>query len=448
VQDVRAIVRPAFTYDDGVAMPERALPRTSSSPWSPTLVVGLLVGLALGIVARIFLWPTSGLTGDLDQFVLWVHGLATGPFSHAYDQNLSFPPVMAYIWGVLAALEPAFRTVTTSADPAIRAVMKAPASIADLALALLVAWHLRATPRWAVLGALAIFLHPAVADISAWWGQYESIYLLSGAVAYVLAVRGHSLWAAAVLGVALMTKPQALPFVVPFAAWFLARDGWLGAVRAGFVGAVTIVVLWLPFIAAGGIQGYARNLAEYQGDIFSFLSLRAWNLWWLVQDWLAPGRFVADQNTVLGPVTFRTLGYVLTLVAELAVFVAVLRDATPRRLAFGLAAAVLVAFTFLTTMHERYAFGALVFLVLAFPSRAAALLALAFGVVFTLNLFAAIPPTGDIDALLDVDGPLGIAGSVAMLAVLAAVALQLRPRADTDTSPAPRRAGDVAAVPS
>jgi Gpi18-like mannosyltransferase len=396
----------------------------------------LLAGLAIGAIARILLWPTPGLTGDLDQFVLWVHGIAVGPFSHAYDQNLSFPPVMAYIWGALAVLEPAFRTATTSADPAIRAVMKAPASIADLALALLVAWQLRGTPRWAVAGSLAIFLHPAVIDVSAWWGQYESIYLLGGAVAYVLAVRGHSLWAAAALGVALMTKPQALPFLVPFGAWFLARDGWRGAIRAAIVGATTIVVLWLPFIAAGGIQGYARNLAEYQGDIFSFLSLRAWNLWWLIQEWLAPGQFVGDTNAIAGPITFRTLGYLLTLAAELAVFIAVLRRPTPRQLAFGLAAAVLVAFAFLTTMHERYAFGALVFLVLAFPDRRAAALAVAFGIVFTLNLFAAIPPSPDIGATLEVGGVLGITGSVAMLVILGGVAILLRSAGSDADEPA------------
>src|SRR5690349_18019149 len=143
-------------------MPERALPRTSPLRWSPVLVGALLVGLGIGAIARILLWPTPGLTGDLDQLVLWVHGIALGPVSHAYDQYLSFPPVMAYIWGALAVLEPAFRTATTSADPAIRVVMKAPASIADLALALLVAWQLRGTPRWAVAGSLAIFLHPAV----------------------------------------------------------------------------------------------------------------------------------------------------------------------------------------------------------------------------------------------------------------------------------------------
>ncbi len=387
------------------------------------------VGLGVAMLLRIALWPMLGLTGDLDQFVLWVHGLATAPFGHAYDQDLAFPPVMTYLWGLIAALEPAFRTVTTSADPAIRAIMKAPASLADLAIGGLIAWHLRATPRWAIAGALAVFLHPAVIDVSAWWGQYESIYVLFGVLAFVLAVRGHSALAAAAVAVALMTKPQALPFAVPFAAWFLARDGWTGAIRAAMVGAIVIVVLWLPFIQAGGVQGYARNLATYQSDVFAILSLRAWNLWWLIQELLAGGSFVSDTSPILGPISLRIVGYGLALVGELAVFALVFRAATPRALALGLAAAVLVTFCLLTSMHERYAFGALAFLPLAFPDRRALALTIAFGVVFTLNLLAAIPPTPAIGAALPVGGILGIAGSLAMLAILAATVVLLRAEA-------------------
>jgi hypothetical protein len=375
------------------------------------------VGVVLACAIRAVLLPTEGLRGDLDQFVLWVHGLATRPFGNAYDQNLSFPPVMVYLWGLLAAIEPAFRSVMDAADPAIRSIMKLPASLADVALGGLVAWELRSQSRWALAAGLGILLHPAVIDVSAWWGQYESIYVLFGLVAYLLAVRGHSLPAAAVLAVALMTKPQALPFVVPFAAWFLARDGWLGAVKAAIVGAAVIVVLWAPFLGAGGPAGYARNLAEYQGDIFAILSIRAWNFWWLVQELWAGGNFVSDQGEVLGPVTLRHVGYLVAGFLEVVVFLAVLRSPTRRTLALGLAAAVLVAFMFLTTMHERYAYGALVFLALLIPDRRVLVTWIVFGVVFTLNLLAAVPPAPRIGELLPVQGLLGIAGSVGMLAV-------------------------------
>ena len=398
-------------------------PRPAGAWWA-----GFGLGLVVAVVIRVLLLPTDGLRGDLDQFILWVHELATRPFGHAYDENVSFPPVMLYIWGVLAVVQPAFQTVVDGADPAIRALMKAPASLADILLALLVAYELRGRPRWAVAAALGIALHPALIDISAWWGQYESIYALFGLIAYMLAVRGHSLPAAAILAVAVMTKPQALLFLAPFAGWFLAKGGWRGAVLAGVVGAAVIALLWAPFLAAGGPAGYARNLSEYQGDIFAILSLRAWNAWWLVQEAFAGGSFVSDQTAVVGPLTLRHVGYLLAGVLEVVVFLAVYRRPTREGLALGLAAAVLVGFTFLTTMHERYAFGALIFLALLLPDRRVLAIWLVFGVAFTLNLLAAIPPTPEIASALPVSGVFGVSGSIAIVAVTIATLVLLLSR--------------------
>jgi hypothetical protein len=391
------------------------------SGWSRLHVLVLVAGLVAGAAIRAVLLPTEGLRGDLDQFVLWVHGIATGGLANAYDQNLSFPPVMALIWGLLASVQPAFATVTDGADPAIRALMKVPATLADLGLAAGVAYALRSRPAWAVTAALGIWLHPAVIDISAWWGQYESIYVLGGLVAYLLAIGGRPGLAAVALGVALMTKPQALPFLVPFGAWYLARFGPAGAVRYAVVSAATIAVLWLPFVAAGGPLSYLRNLGEYQNDIFAVLSLRAWNPWWIVQSGLGGGDFVGDGNRIVGPLTYRMVGLVITGVLAVVVLLAVYRRPTPTGLALGLAAITLVAFTALTTMHERYAYAAVVFLAVLLPDRRVLALWLAFGVVFALNLLAAAPPTGELGALLPIGGWLGIIGSVLMTAATGAV---------------------------
>jgi dolichyl-phosphate-mannose-protein mannosyltransferase len=406
-------------------------------------LIALVAVMVVGLILRVALWPSQGLVGDLDQFVVWAHGVAVGPIGHAYDQDISFPPVMVYLWAVLGAIEPALRTATTSADPAIRAVMKAPASLADLGIAALIAWHLRATPRWAVLGALMIVFHPAVIDTSAWWGQYESLFVAPAVAAFVLAVRGHSLAAAALLAISLMTKPQAFPLAVPFAAWFLARDGLRGALRAAAVGAFVIVVVWLPFIPAGGIQHYSANVAAYQSDVYAILSLRAWNLWWLVQGVFAGDAFVSDKAAVLGPVTLRHVGYGLALLGEVAVFAMVFRSRSPRGLAYGLTASALVAFALLTSMHERYAYAALAFLPLAFPDARALVASIAFGAIFTLNLLAAAPPT-DVIAALPFGGLVGILGSLAMLAILGVTMSLLRTESLDDRPGANSRAELVA----
>ncbi len=100
-------------------------------------------------------------------------------------------------------------------------------------------------------------------------------------------------------------------------------------------------------------------------------------------------------------------------------------------------------------MHERYAYGALIFLMLLLVERPLRGLAVAFAVVFTLNLLAAVPPTPAIGELLPVSGALGIAGSVAMIAVaLGCLWLLSRPpsteaQAVTTRTPGPNPAPDA-----
>ena len=70
-----------------------------------------------------------------------------------------------------------------------------------------------------------MLLHPVVFDVSAWWGQYESIFVLTGLGATIAAINGRNGLAAALLAVSLMTKPQAIPFLLPVRGVVLG-DRW------------------------------------------------------------------------------------------------------------------------------------------------------------------------------------------------------------------------------
>lgn len=411
-------------------------------PWTRRDAAALGAVLVLGVAIRLALLPTRGFADDIDQFVGWVRHIATHGLGTLYGETeagpVTFGPVMGYIWAVLATVEPGFRTAVDASEVGIRVPMKLPAVAADLGLALIVAYTLRGERRWAVVGAAAILLHPAVVDLSAWWGQYESVYMAFALGAAVLAINQHNRLAALAIAVALMTKPQVLPLLLPFAAWIWATGGWREVLRAAVLGAATILVLWLPFLSNGGPFDYLRNLATYQDEIFNVLSLRAWNAWWLVQEAAAGGQFLADDVAVFGPVTLRHLGYLMAGGLSIAVAVVLVRNPRPRTLVMALASTTLIAFAFLTQIHERYAYGALVFLALLVAEPAIRWLALAFGVVFTLNLLAAIPPTPEIGTLLPVAGVLGIAGSVAMLAItFSAVRMMAASPPDPVGAPAP-----------
>lgn len=392
-------------------------------------ILAVPIVFAAGIAIRLWVSPAAGLVGDLDQFVLWVHGIAVNGWPNAYDQNLSFPAVMAWVWGALAAVEPAFQTVTDSSDPAIRALMKVPASLADLGIAAAVWWWFRDRPILALAAAAAVLLWPVTWYVSAWWGQYESIYVLPAVLAVLAARANRPLVVAALVAVSLMTKPQALPFAVPVAAWFLATQGVRGTARAALVGLAVILVAWAPFLAAGGPLNYLDNLRTYQDEIFSVLSLRAWNPWWLLQELGAGGGFVPDSTAVIGPITFRHIGLALAALLALVVFVAVHRRPAPERLALGIAAITLVAFVSLTTMHERYAYPAFVFLLLALPRRGVAVAWVVFAVVLALNLVVAVPPDG---WTIPLAREVGIVGGVVMTVLMGIVLVLLARDRDRD----------------
>jgi hypothetical protein len=341
--------------------------------------------VAMTVAIRAVLLPTAQYRPDLDVFARWTHEIAIGPFGRIYGGDINLPPVMVYVWATLGVLHPAFQTAIDASDATIRVFLKAPASLADLGLALAVGWSLRDRPRWAIAGSVAIGLHPALIDDSAWWGQVDSLYVLPALIAFLLARAGRPIPAAFALAISLMTKPQAIPFIIPFAAFALRRLGTRQLLLCVGTLLVTVVLLWSPFLLDKGPANYLRTVANLQNGDFSSLSIGAWNLWWLVGQVL-PSSIVSDATPLLGPLDARHIGLALAALGEIVVFLAIWRVPSPRRLALGLASATLVGFCLLTTMHERYSLAALIFLIPLLPDRRVAATWVVLSLVITGNM--------------------------------------------------------------
>ena len=134
---------------------------------------------------------------------------------------------------------------------------------------------------------------------------------------------------------------------------------------------------------------------------------------------------MSDRSTAFGPFTFRVVGFVLAGLFAVIVFIAVYRRPTLDQLALGLAAISLAAFVALTTMHERYAYPALVFLLLALGRPAVAVAWVVFAITFLLNLLVAVPPEG---WTIPEARTLTIVGSVVMTVVAVGVVILLAAR--------------------
>jgi Gpi18-like mannosyltransferase len=403
--------------------------RSAPGAWDRRHLGVLAAGLAVATLMRLTLLPTEGMTGDVNLFASWVHRLATDvPLGRAYDLELTFGPVMAYIFWLIGQVDPAFQVPVTTADSAVAVAITLPAALADLAIAGALAWALRDRPRLSIVAAVGVALVPVTWYVSSWWGQFEAIYALFGLLAALLVVRGHWALGGIALGLALGTKPQAIPLIAPFAAYAVARLGPRRALIPAAVAAATLLATWLPFIPNGGPARYLGTIVDLQNGGLAILSLRAWNPWWVLQSLGVGDGLLSDATPILGPLTPRLLGYVSAGLGLVAVFFLVLRNPTPRGLLLGIAASVLVAFCLLTAMHERYSFAAVVFLALLLADRRSAAAWVVLAVAVSVNLIAARPPTGLPGSWIPVGGPVGIAGSLAITAVAAACLLLLLDR--------------------
>ena len=98
----------------------------------------------------------------MDQFVGWVHHIATQGLPTLYQGTDAGPVDLraghGLRLGALGASIRRSRPSPTRADPLTRALMKPPACIADIGLALLVVFALRDRPRWAAHRRAAVLL--------------------------------------------------------------------------------------------------------------------------------------------------------------------------------------------------------------------------------------------------------------------------------------------------
>ncbi len=170
-------------------------------------------GLGLRLVLAYLVFPGKGLAADLGFFESWTRTLTeVGPGSfYASAASANYPPVYpAILWLVGLLAHPLAAVTGASLDQAIVDLLKLPAIVADLLIALVL---YRAGSRWfgrgagSIAAALYLFI-PVTWYDSALWGQVDAVGTLVMLGALVLLVEGWSEAAAAMGALSLLVKPQ------------------------------------------------------------------------------------------------------------------------------------------------------------------------------------------------------------------------------------------------
>ena len=343
---------------------------------------------------RIDLNPHALNYPPLGAYLYWIQGLLWHSLDHQ-TVTLHPSPQLAREYGLTGPVTS--RVIDT---PVSRFCDAFPGVVFDFLLAWGAAALVRELLRQRrnpILEALAfaiVLLAPPIFLDSAYWNQADSWIACWLTWCVVFLMRGWLVRAGVIFGLALMTKPQAVLFgpvlaYVFFALRFEAGGTWRKALALWKWAAAALLVVMLialPFMIAdgrdernpaGAWRWFKRSyLGTIGGDQYSRTTLNAFNVWWL--DMLAQGplpraeshqrdffqRLLSVDETRLG-IKKETAGKAMLAAAIVLAWLLCARRWRWDRPSWPVCAflVTLAAFTLPTSVHERYIYYCLPFLI-------------------------------------------------------------------------------------
>ena len=356
-RSTRTELDPSRRFHDGFAVTTNVLRETPEASagtevwWTTELV------FALGLLVA----PLLAFTSDFTVFWLpWAAATEGHAPWRAYGVGANYPPLVLYL---LTAAEAVRLQLGAAADGKMMLVaVKLPNLIAHALCGLLAYRGLRGDlgERSARLVGILLACSPVLFFNAAVWGQYDALLTLAIVAIVVALFHDRPAVAGAVLGLALMTKVQAVVAGPVLAAYVLRRYGMREAVRAAAWSVATLALVALPLALAGALLDLHHVFTDAVGR-FPHLTLGAYNPWYLLlaikEQVLELPREVARSDAELlgGLVSYKLTGVVAFALYASFLTVTVWRRPRLDVMVFAQVMSGLAFFMLPTQMHERYA---------------------------------------------------------------------------------------------
>lgn len=338
---------------------------------------GFFVVLGFLFVVRLLLTPFGIHAGDFGSWIAWGDFLWQYGPSQFYGAIWSdrLPGGVQYLVWLLAGIKHGLPFLSHEL------LYKLPANLADTIIAFVV--YRYSVVRWGVgLGVAAGMLYalnPFTWHVSALWGQMDAIQALALIIIVLLLLRQRYVAASILLAYIFLFKPHSIVVAPVFVAavWLYARswrDFAISVLTAFWTALATVWVSSFPFATSrirwdSPLSFLFEPLLltwerfEYALSVYPYATLHAFNWWMVVQKNWVP------DFMLFGGISYNEWGVLLFGFFGSVAFFLILNSRPGRSqaaLLLGAATLVLLAYTFLTRVHDKhfYSFFALFSLVL------------------------------------------------------------------------------------
>lgn len=340
----------------------------------------IIAGGIAAFMIRLLLIPNPGFEADVSFWKSW--GLAVMDFGLVKGlplTNFNYPTPFGYVLFLMVKLysffaDPHnFNQFWLNTNLLFLFISKMPAIIADFGIAgvfLYIGKNAKKLgfPQVSFYPILAVvyLLNPISVMDGAWWGQLDSLGILLFLLALLLLLKRMPFWAGVVYMISMMTKLQNMIYGPLFFLLLWQLTGWQGLLQGISGSLVTLVGTNIEFVLA---RNFGRVMESITGnyDYFPWLSLNAFNPWWIFSG--AAGMKGSDKILVLGLVSAKNLG--LYLFSGAYLFAALRQWRVPADSLQKFFENFIIIngafFLFQTESHDRYAFPLIVILLLLVP---------------------------------------------------------------------------------
>ena len=362
----------------------------------PFFNLKLFLVLFLGLLIRFVFIPQSGFVADVSFWKSWaLSALDNGALWTFENTNYNYAPTFIYFLKALAfvyrlfANPQNFNQYWEVHNFLFLIILKIPLIIADTLTAAIIFFFVQKTvPKKSSLPLLAAsfyYLNPVIIFKGVYWGQVGTLsaFLISLILFTLLLAKTlktyHLLFIGALIPLCVLIKLQYVIFIPLILLYLFLNHGYRQTVLALAAACTSFFFINLPLLLVHKFSAAIR-LIFISTSWFPFLSLNAYNFWWLVSR--GAGFTTHDSYPFFNLGSAKSTGLLLFAVVYLTAILLILKNASPKNLLLSLILTSFGFFMFPTEMHERYLYPIFIFLSLAFP-------------YFANNLMGTIKGAGD-----------------------------------------------------
>lgn len=350
----------------------------------------------LGLLIRLFLIPFPGFKADMAFWKGWGLAIADkGIIWTVQNTNYNYPPGFAY---VLYAVNKVYALLASPYNNAYWQdtnvlylfLFKIITIAADIVIVILI---LKITKKLnsklGLILSLIYFLNPISIYDGVFWGQVDQFGLMLFLGALYALMKDKKYLASIIFSVSCLMKFQNIIFIPLFYLFIWRKYSWSTVIRSILYSFCTFVVISFPFILERKISLLIR-LLTINNNYFPFMSLNAFNGWWLFSG--LNGMGMIDTKLVFGVINARTFSFLCFIVIYALLCYILMtskRELLIRRFIVLSSVLVFAFFHVLTQSHERYMFHLVGFipLLIAFEEGQRRKRMLMFYLVFSFFFF-------------------------------------------------------------